>query len=71
MVMKKRIKKAIKRRVVKKLVKRRISKPIGILKDGARYRFAFGSRVNPRKGRKMFNSRKTIMAFAKKKGFVK
>ena len=59
------------RRKIKRKIRSKVSKPIGIIKDGARFRFAFGTKSNPRKGRKMFNSKKTIMAFAKKKGFIK
>lgn len=62
-----------KRRITtrKKSSSKKSMKPIGIIKEGKTYKFAYGSLSNPRKGKKSFNKRKTIMSYAKKKGYIK
>lgn len=64
MVMKRR------RKVLKLKPRKKPSKPIGMMRTGKTFRFAFGTRANPKKGRKVFNKRSTILKEAKRRGLT-
>jgi hypothetical protein len=58
---------AAKKRRTKKVTKRRVSKPIGFTKQGKSYRLVFGTKKNPRVGSKVFRTKKSLVAAARKR----